>query len=938
MSFEWVVAAVTVIGSMLLCFAIRQGRISSPVSLPSERSLHQAPIPRGGGLGIAAALVFGWVALGGPWAIVVAVAAVWAISAWDDWFGAPPAARLAVHAFAAALVVAPWAPQTGPIVVFFLFFAVIWSINLFNFMDGADGIAATSALVATVALSALARLHLPESAPLPWYCLVVGLAALGFLPFNLPPARLFMGDGGSTVLGLMLVTLSVMGSIEGAWPAAVPAALLVPIWADATYTLLRRVAAGHSPFEAHRTHLYQRLALSGLGHRGLLFWMAGWLAISLGVALLISEVKSASAALGLVALYSTFYVVFAEWTLRRQPNLLMNPRALLALIFDVVAAGVAWAVLFWARFNFNIDDANFTAHDVVRSLAVVLPVHALVFLVLGLYQGLWRFASMADLRRIGTGAFTAAAATAVLFALIRPDSFIVPRSVLLLQPIVLIFLMGGARFAYRSWKEHRLYGIAAAKGEPVLVLGAGAAGARLVAELAKSETWHVVGLLDDDAGKIGGRVHNTPVLDRLDRVGAVARRFGARHAIVAMPNVDHETRRRAVTLASDAGLTALTVPSYDELLADESPLAKLRAIELEDLLGRDPVVLDAAGLERWIGGRTILVTGAGGSIGTELCLQVARFHPGRLIMVDISEFACHQASELLATHLPRERMEVYVGNARQRERLQEIFDRERPHIVFHAAAYKHVPLTETVNAWEAVRNNVLGTLNAAECARAVGAERFVLISTDKAVRASSIMGASKRLAELAIMSYADSPTHFVAVRFGNVLGSNGSVIPKFREQIARGGPVTVTHPDMTRYFMSIPEAAQLVLQAGLLGHLRSLYVLDMGTPVRIVELAQELIRLARGNVNAVPIVFTGLRPGEKMHEELTGDGETFAETPHRKVRRVSLDNVQPLDLTALAVWLAQPTPTDVRAELKRWVTDFEPASRDGSANQGGANP
>ncbi|MBL8311143.1 MAG: polysaccharide biosynthesis protein [Burkholderiales bacterium] len=865
------------------------------------------------------------VALGAPWGVVVAALALWAISAWDDWASAPPAVRLAFHAAVAAGVLFTVTPQLELVAVIFLLFALIWSINLFNFMDGADGIAATAALVVAGALGVIAWRTLPSDARLPWYCFIVAGAALGFLPFNFPPARLFMGDGGSTLLGLMLAILSVMGAVEGAWPATIPIALLTPLWADATYTLIRRIAAGHSPFEAHRTHLYQRLALSGLGHKGLLWWMSGWLFISLGVALLAGQSASRGISLGLAALFAAFYVAFTEWALRRQPNLLMNPRALLALIFDVVAAGVAWAVLFWARFNFNIDDANFTAGDVVRSLSVVLPVHALVFLVLGLYQGLWRFASMADLRRIGTGAFTAAAATAVLFALIRPESFIVPRSVMLLQPILLIFLMGGARFAYRSWKEHRLYGIAAAKGEPVLVLGAGAAGARLVAELAKSETWHAVGLLDDDVGKIGGRVHNTPILDRLDRVEAVARRFGARHAIVAMPNVDHATRRRAVTLASEAGLTALTVPSYDEMLADESPLAKLRAIELEDLLGRDPVVLDTAGLERWIGGRTVLVTGAGGSIGTELCQQVARFHPARLILVDISEFACHQASELLAPHLPRECMEVYVGNARQRERLQEIFERERPAIVFHAAAYKHVPLTETVNAWEAVRNNVLGTVNAAECARAVGAERFVLISTDKAVRASSIMGASKRLAELAIMSYPDAPTHFVAVRFGNVLGSNGSVIPKFREQIARGGPVTVTHPDMTRYFMSIPEAAQLVLQAGMLGQRRSLYVLDMGTPVRIVELAQELIRLARGNIDAVPIVFTGLRPGEKMHEELTGEGETFTETAHRKVRRVSLDNVQPLDLVALGAWLAQPTPADVRAELRRWVADFQPA-------------
>jgi len=274
--------------------------------------------------------------------------------------------------------------------------------------------------------------------------------------------------------------------------------------------------------------------------------------------------------------------------------------------------------------------------------------------------------------------------------------------------------------------------------------------------------------------------------------------------------------------------------------------------------------------------------------------------------------------------LPPDRLEVYVGDARSKTRMKEIFDREQPAIVFHAAAYKHVPLTESVNAWEAVRNNVLGTLITAECAREVGAEKYVLVSTDKAVRASSVMGASKRLAELAILSLPQTPTQFVGVRFGNVLGSNGSVIPKFREQIAAGGPVTVTHIEMTRYFMSIPEAAQLVVQAGLMGQARSLYVLNMGQPVRIIELAQELIRLAKGASNSVPIIFTGLRPGEKMHEELTGDGEQFIETEHEKVRRVISEADAGIDLTALRVWLNQPSPADVRAELKRWVVDFNP--------------
>ncbi|MEO7255681.1 MAG: nucleoside-diphosphate sugar epimerase/dehydratase, partial [Casimicrobium sp.] len=675
--------------------------------------------------------------------------------------------------------------------------------------------------------------------------------------------------------------------------------------------------------QPHRDHLYQRLVLAGLGHQGVLMWIVGWNLLSSALAYILRRDQS-WVGLVVVALYALTYVAVTEWTLRKRPNLLINPRAFLALLFDLAAAAAAWSLLFWARFNFNTDEVDFTSRDVARSLAFIIPVHALVFVSLGLYQGLWRFASLADLRRIVLGAFMAAAGTAVLFALVRPDSFIWPRFVLILQPFLLIVLMGGARFAYRSWREHRLYGLAAAKGEPVLVLGAGAAGARLVSELAKSETWHVVALLDDDHAKIGARVHDTRVVGPIDQAPLIAKRFGARHAIIAMPNSNHEARRRAVALAAEANLITLTVPSYDQLLSDDSPLAKLRSIELEDLLGRDPVTLDTSGIENWLKGKTVLITGAGGSIGTELCNQVARFHPGKLIMVDVSEFASHVVSEFMITRMPIERLEVYVGDVRDRTRMREIFSAEKPSVVFHAAAYKHVPLTESVNAWEAVRNNVLGTIVAAECAREVGTEKFVLVSTDKAVRASSIMGASKRLAELAILSLPPTPTQFVGVRFGNVLGSNGSVIPKFREQIAAGGPVTVTHADMTRFFMSIPEAAQLVIQAGLMGQPRSLYVLNMGQPVRIVELAEELIRLSKGSADAITIVYTGLRAGEKMHEELTGDDERFVETEHSKVRRVFTERDVAIDLDRLAVWLDQSSPKDVRAALKQWVIDFSP--------------
>ncbi len=918
--------------SWLVALGIALGRIPSPLAYSSERSLHLSPTPRGGGLGIAIAFIGVSLFSGGQTAFIVSVVFVWAVSAADDWWGVAAKARICIHVLGALVLIAFWLPELGWVGALIALFVIVWGTNLFNFMDGADGTAATMAALGAGTLAYIAA-HSTAGSALTSEIFVLAAclcgAAIGFLFLNLPPARIFMGDGGSTVLGFVLASISIAGAVEGIWHPAVPIALFAPFWADASWTLARRMYEGHSPTTAHRDHYYQRLVLAGLGHRGLLVWITTWGAISVVVAMILNaNIEIPGAIRTLVALgFGAVYLFVTHIATKRPPvNLMLNPRAPTALLYDLSAVALAWAALFWVRFNSNFDSANYAASDVIRSLGYVLPIHAIVFVSMGLYRGIWRFASLPDMWLIMRAAFVAAAITGLMFLLVRPDSFIWPRFVLAAQPFLLIILMGGARMAVRSWKEHRLYGLSAIRGEPVVILGAGAAAANFIKQLQRSDLWRPVALLDDDISKRGIKLHDIFVAGSLDDVGSVARRFGAQHAIVAMPSATHQERRRAVQLAAAAKLHTLTVPAYDELLTENDTHARLRAIELEDLLGRDPVELDTAGLNQWFAGKTVLITGAGGSIGRELCAQIARFHPARIVLLDISEFAAYDIYEHLQQIFDVNRIQVYVADVRNRERIQQILAAESPSIVFHAAAYKHVPMTETVNAWEAVRNNTYGTIVMAQCAREIGAEKFVLVSTDKAVRPSSIMGASKRLAELACMSFSHSPTQFVGVRFGNVLGSNGSVIPKFRKQIDAGGPVTVTHPDMTRFFMSIPEAAQLVLQAGLLGTPGSLYVLDMGEPVKIVDLAKELIRLAKGHEEAIPIAFTGLRLGEKMHEELIGATERFESTRHAKVRRVVTDSPATLDLDELLLWLNGNTPPNVHKALQRWVIDFKPPS------------
>ncbi len=606
-----------------------------------------------------------------------------------------------------------------------------------------------------------------------------------------------------------------------------------------------------------------------------------------------------------------------------------NSRSTLAFAHDVAAVCVAWGGAFLLRFNFDVPP------DFLRVLYAtigwVVLIDAAVFLSFRLYRGIWRYASIHDLKLLLTAVGIGALAVPAAVALFDPR-LVVPRSVYILHPILLAVLMGGSRLAYRAWKDRNIGKLGSLYGKPVVVFGAGQAAVSLLKDLASSREWRVIGLLDDDPGKRGRQVLGAPVLGPSDALREVVDRYQVRHAIIAMPSVSHLVRKRLVDLCQESEVKALTVPSFDDLMGGKVAVSQIRQVELDDLLGRDPVVLDAAGLHELIDGKSVLVTGAGGSIGSELCRQIAKFAPRNLVLFELSEYTLYRIEQEFRERFPHIPIVCMVGDVKHALRVNSVMARYQPRIVFHAAAYKHVPLMESDNAWEALRNNVEGTRVVGEAALHHGVGKFVLISTDKAVNPANVMGASKRLAEMVCQELqVRGGTQFVLVRFGNVLGSTGSVIPKFRKQIAQGGPITVTHPEITRYFMSIPEAAQLVLQAGLMGKGGEIFVLDMGKPVRIVDLARDMIRLSGLSEGDIKTVFTGLRPGEKLHEELLADGEATLPTPHPKLRiarsrAVPADLIQALD--PLFSCALQPSDSDVRAALRRWVADYRPGGRE----------
>ncbi|MBD65311.1 MAG: hypothetical protein CME62_08890 [Halobacteriovoraceae bacterium] len=567
----------------------------------------------------------------------------------------------------------------------------------------------------------------------------------------------------------------------------------------------------------------------------------------------------------------------------------------IVMTYDVVLISLTFLISFQLRLNqFFLERELFL--NVLKQIIVIIPIQLICFYIMGLYKGIWRYSSTADLSRIVRGVTLSIPFSFLLLFIFNRLEF-TPRSIFFIQWALLIIGIGGGRFAYRLYRDSLLE-----KGNKnykrtrkTLIIGAGYAAQLLIRDI-KSDVRsdiNIVGLLDDDINKRGKILHGFKVLGAVSDVSQLAKRHNITEVIIAIPSATKDELTHMISYFSGTNIKVKTIPKLGDIISGKVQITKLRKVTPSDLLGRDQVKLNMNSVSSMITNEVIFVTGAGGSIGSELAIQIEKLKPAKLICIDISELNLYNLGFRFEKVKSDTKIDYVIADIKDKSRLDVLFQKYRPNILFHAAAYKHVPMME-LNPFEAIKVNVFGTKNLVEISKKYQLEKFVLISTDKAVNPTNVMGTTKRIAEM-ICQHAQvgSRTIFNMVRFGNVLGSSGSVIPRFQKQIEQGGPVTVTHPDIIRYFMSIPEAAQLVIQAGSLGKGGEIFVLDMGDPVKIYDLAKQMITLAGLNIGEdIEIKFTGLRPGEKLFEELLTDTEVTKPTVHERVKVAKEERVQ----------------------------------------------
>ncbi len=605
-------------------------------------------------------------------------------------------------------------------------------------------------------------------------------------------------------------------------------------------------------------------------------------------------------------------------------NFIVKNRSFIILSHDLFAIASAWIFAYIIRFNFEIPSVQIDSMK--NNLIVVLITQIIFLLIFRVHRASWRFSSISDLKRIIVAIFFSSLLISIYFSFFYQQQPVIPRSIILLNPLLLVLFMFGSRITYRYLREALEFNSSSIKPKNVIVLGTSKEGVALVKALSPNPNWRVIGLLGNDKSLKGTEISGVKILGNIELLPKLYKKFDIETALIAMPSSEYEDRRMALNIIKELDLELLTIPNFEDLSSGRLSVSQIKQVDVEDLLGRESVNLDNSGLKNLIQNDIVMISGAGGSIGSELTRQVLKFKPKIILCVDISEASLYQLEQSLLKSSSTNILFI-VADIKNEKRIKDLFERFKPSIVFHAAAYKHVPLMETENVSEVLMNNSKGTHDLAKVCILYKVKKFILVSTDKAINPTNVMGASKRLAEIFCQNLqGNTLTEFVIVRFGNVLGSSGSVIPLFKKQIEKGGPVTVTHPEITRYFMSIPEASQLVLQAGMMGKGGDIFVLEMGKPIKILDLAKDMISLSGLHKDEIEINFIGLRQGEKLYEELLADNELTKPTNHKKIRiaESKLDNkYKNIDIIKWINTTPSMTEAKIKKELKLFVKDYK---------------
>jgi FlaA1/EpsC-like NDP-sugar epimerase/UDP-N-acetylmuramyl pentapeptide phosphotransferase/UDP-N-acetylglucosamine-1-phosphate transferase len=937
---------------------IRWARKRQIIDLPNERSSHTYPTPRGGGLAIVAITLIGpwllWKTVGlGSWSgfllYTLGALLVANVSWLDDLRSLPNSVKFIAHALGALAAIAGFGywqqiniPFYGPLHLGWIGAAItfLWIVgltNAYNFMDGSDGLAAIQAIIAGLAWGSIG--WVTGNDLLLVLSLLVAGSSLGFLGHNWPPARIFMGDVGSAFLGYTfalfpLICTAGKDSRQFGGAPLIGLLLLWPFVFDASFTFLRRLFKGENVFQAHRSHLYQRLLKAGKSP-SLVALLYGALALA-GAAL--GETwspdclsKNVEGSLLVIVLSVGLWLFVAS---REKESSLPAPvqayalkyRTLVIAFSQLVLLVITYYASFMLRLDLNVAEPYLSVFLV--TLPIVILIKFLVFAYFRLFRGWWRYVGMSDLLDIIKAATVSAPLVYAAVGLTR--GFLhYPRSIFIIDPILTVILLGGARFAVRAYAENAQMHLARTN---TLIIGAGRAGSGIVRELKENETliYHPVGFVDDDSTKLGVKIQGVKVLGNTEELPRIIAQHEVAHIFIAIPSASGAEIQRIVDKCRQCKVDFKTLPAIGDIITNgSSSVGHMRSIKVDDLLVRQPVRIDLARIQARLSGKTVLITGAAGSIGSEMCRQIAEFNPAKLVLFERAESDLFQINLELSDRFPSLNCVPVIGDILDVNRLRNTLNTHRPNSVFHAAAYKHVPMME-MNCFQAITNNVFGTYNVALVSRQSGVEDFVMISSDKAVNPSNIMGATKRVAELLILGLQHQETRFVSVRFGNVLGSRGSVVPLFEQQIAARKPVTITDPEVRRYFMTTKEAVQLVLQASAMGQGGEIFMLDMGQPVKIVDLAHTLIKLSGLEPGVdIPIIYTGLRPGEKLVEEIRLEGEGIKPTSHEKIRvlesgDVSLDSVRKW-LDELAAFVDSRNVYGLVMKLKEIVPEYKPS-------------